>query len=158
MGTAMSQAPAQTRWVRDMASAPAGYHPADQPGLPSAWWRLNGRYTLYMLRELSSVFNALWAVRLLMQLNQLRRGRDAYEAAVAAQRSPRQIAFNVITLLFALLHSVTFLLAAGKGPTLHTRGRRVPERTIAAAAFAGWATASIAVLVVLLFGGRDEKA
>src|SRR5690348_10215921 len=100
MGAAMSQAPAQERWVRQMTPAPADYRPANQPGLPSAWWRLNWRYTLYMLRELSSVFNALWAVRLLMRLNQLRRGPEAYEAAVAAERRPLQMTFNVITLLF----------------------------------------------------------
>jgi fumarate reductase subunit C len=137
--------------------APAGYHQVSQPGLPRAWWRVNRRYTLYMLRELSSVFNAVWSVRLLLQLDQLRRGQEAYDAAVAAQRRPWWLAFHLITLLFAAIHSVTFLIAAGKGPTLHVRGRRVPERAIAAGAFAGWGAASLAVLLVLLFGRRDEK-
>jgi fumarate reductase subunit C len=153
----MSQASTEPRWVRSIGVAPAAYHPASQPGLPPAWWRVNPRYTLYMLRELSSVFNALWSAHLLLQLDQVRRGQDAYDAAVAAQRRPEWIAFHLVTLLFATIHSVTFLFAAGKGPTLHVRGRRVPERTIAAGAFAGWAAASVAVLLVLLFGGRDQK-
>lgn len=142
-------------WVRKMAAAPAGYHAADRPGLPPGWWRVNPRYTLYMLRELSSLFNALWALRVLIQLDQLRDGRDAYEAFVAAQRRPRWLAYHLITLVFAVIHAVTFLTAAGKGPTLHVQGRRVPERTLARGAFAGWAAASSLVLLVLVLGGRD---
>jgi fumarate reductase subunit C len=157
MDVAMSYARTPSGWVRKIGTAPAGYRPVSQPGLPPAWWRVNRRYTLYMLRELSSVFVALWSVRLLIQLDQVRRGRAAYDAAVAVQRRPPAIAFHLVTLLFATIHSVTFLIAAGKGPTVHARGRRVPERAIATGAFAGWAAASLAVLLVLLVGGRGEK-
>jgi fumarate reductase subunit C len=151
MGTTMNAAP---RWVRTIGPAGAAYRPADQPGLPSDWWRANNRYTLYMARELSSVFLALWAVRLLRQLDQVRRGRAAYEAVAAARRRPLARAYDVITLLFATLHSATFLLAAGKGPVLRIREHQVPERAIAMGAFAGWAGASLAVLLGLLLGGR----
>lgn len=153
----MSYAQTSRGWIRKMAAAPAGYHAADRPGLPSGWWRDNPRYTLYMLRELTSVFNALWAVRVLIQLNQIRRGREAYEAFVAAQRRPRWIIYHLITLVFAVIHSVTFLIAAGKGPTVHVRGRRVPEETLARGAFAGWAAVSLLVLLVLVLGGRDTR-
>jgi fumarate reductase subunit C len=144
-------------WVREIGAAPARYRPVDRPGLPLAWWRVNRRYTLYMLRELSSVFVAVWSVRLLIQLDQVRRGRVAYEAAVAAQGRPPAMAFHVITFLFAMLHSATFLIAAGKGPTVHLGGRRLPERTVAGGAFAGWAAASLTVVLALLVGGRGEK-
>lgn len=142
-------------WVRTVAAAPAGYHRTDRPGLPVAWWRVNPRYTLYMLRELSSIFNALWALRVLLQFRQAHGSREGYDRFVAAQRRPAWIAYHLITLLFALIHSVTFLIAAGKGPTVHVRGRRVPERTLATGAFAGWAAASLAVALALLLGGHD---
>ena len=152
----MNATPTPSGWVRDVAPAPAGYHRAGQPGLPFTWWRANRRYTLYMLRELSSIFNALWAVRMLIQVAQVRRGRDAYDALVATQRRPQWIAFHLVTLLFAALHSATFLLAAGKGPTLRFQERRISERAIATGAFAGWAVASLTVLLALLLGGRDK--
>jgi fumarate reductase subunit C len=158
MGATMNSAQTRQRWVRNIGAAPASYRQADRPGLPPAWWRVNPRYTLYMLRELSSVFNAVWAVRLLLQLDRVRRGEEAYNAVVAAQRRPGWLVYHLVSLLFAAIHSVTFLLAAGKGPALHLRGRRVPERAIAAGAFAGWAVASLAVLLVLLFGGREKTA
>jgi fumarate reductase subunit C len=153
----MSYAHTSRGWVREIGAAPASYRPIDQPGLPPAWWRVNRRYTLYMLRELSSVFVAVWSVRLLIQLSRLRRGRAAYDAAVAAQRRPPAMAFHAITFLFAMLHSATFLIAAGKGPTVRLGGRRLPEQAIAGGAFAGWAAASLAVLLALLVGGRGEK-
>jgi len=157
MGATMSYTRTADGWVRKIGTAPAGYNPVSEPGLPPAWWRVNKRYTLYMLRELSSVFVALWSVRLLIQLNQLRRGEVAYDAAVAVQRRPPALAFHLISLLFALIHSVTFLIAAGKGPTVRMGGRRVPERAITVGAFAGWAGASLLVLLVLLVGGRGGK-
>lgn len=152
----MSYARTSRGWVREIGAAPAGYRPVDQPGLPPAWWRLNRRYSLYMARELSSVFVALWSVLFLNQLSQARRGPAAYDAVVAARRRPPWMIFHGITLGFAIIHSVTFLLAAGKGPTVRVRGRRVPERAVATGAFAGWAAASLAVLAVLLLGGRHE--
>jgi fumarate reductase subunit C len=157
MGATMSYARTPRGWVREIGAAPASYRPAGAPGLPRAWWRANPRYTLYMLRELSSVFLALWSVRLLFQLDHVRQGQAAYDAIVAAQRRPASVAFHLITLIFATIHSVTFLLAAGKGPTLYARERRVPDRAIAAGAFAGWAAASLVVLLVLLIGGRGEE-
>jgi fumarate reductase subunit C len=157
MGAVMSYTRTANGWVRKIGTAPAGYHPVSEPGLPTGWWKVNPRYTLYMLRELSSVFVALWSVRLLIQLDHVRRGQVAYEAAVAAQRRPPAMAFHLITLLFAIIHSATFLVAAGKGPTVRARGRRVPERAVTVGAFAGWAGASLLVLLVLLIGGRGEK-
>jgi fumarate reductase subunit C len=143
-------------WIRNIAASPNGYHRADQPGLVPAWWRANRRYALYMLRELASVFLAVWSLRLLRQLNLLRQGEEAYETFVAKQRRLPWVLFHVTAFFFALLHAVTFLIAAGKGPTMRIMGRKVPERAITAGAFAGWSVASVGVLLALLFGGRKD--
>lgn len=144
-------------WVRNVQASPALYHLVDRPGLPWGWWRANRRYTIYMLRELSSVFIALWSLRLLKQLGQLRRGQEAYDAYVAAQRRPRWFLFNLVTLLFALLHSVTFLQLAGTVQTVRLGQRKLPAEQVTAGAFAGWAAASCTVLVAMLFGGRRGR-
>lgn len=153
----MSYTQRKTGWVRNVAAEPAGYHSADQPGLPLGWWRANRRYTTYMLRELSSLFIAIWSLRFLMQLSRVRRGKDAYDGFVAAQRSPFWIIFNLVTLLFALLHSVTFLQLAGTVQTVRLGERKLPAEQVTAGAFAGWAAASLTVLITLLFGGRTGR-
>jgi len=144
--------------VRDLSAATGRYHRADRPALPRAWWAGQRHYTVYMLRELSSVFVALWALRLLVRLNRLRQGRAAYERFMAAERRPGWVMFNLTTFLFALLHSVTFLQAAGMGPRVRVKGRKVDAATITSAAFVGWGIASLGILLALFLGGRSDDA
>lgn len=155
MGETMSDGQTPSGLARDAATAPGGYA-TYRPRLPWTWWTRNNNYRTYMLREASSLFIAIWAWRFLAQLRRLRRGADAYDGFVRAQRSPGWLLFNVTTFLFALLHSVTFLQAAGMGPRVRLGGRKVTEEMITNGAFAGWAAASIGVLLALLLGGRGE--
>ena len=143
------------------ATAPGGY-PTYRARLPWAWWQRNPRYTLYMLRELSSVFIALWSALFLVQLSRLRRGKDSYERFVVAQRSPGWMAFNLITLLFALLHAVTWfqltgVVMSGLAQKVRLAGRKLSAEQITAGSFAGWAAASLGILLALLLGGRKGQ-
>ena len=113
MGTMTERAQAPARPRRNIAPAPGSYHPANRPRLPRRWWEFNRHYTLYMLRELSSVFIALWSALFLVQLGRLRHGEEGYERFVAAQRRPAWVLFNLIAFLFSLLHSVTWLQLTG---------------------------------------------
>jgi len=146
--------------ARDAATAPGGYT-TYRPRLPWAWWRRNPRYTLYMLRELSSVFIAIWSALFLVQLGKLRRGRDEYDEFVAAQRRPGWIAFNVVAFLFALLHAVTWfqlsgVVLSGLAQKVRVGGFKLTSDMLTAGNFAGWAGASLGILVGLLLGGREE--
>lgn len=148
--------------VKDPSVAPGGYS-TYRPRLQWAWWTRNQHYTIYMLRELSSVFIALWSVRFLAQLNRLRRGdAAAYERSVEAQRNPGWIVFDVVTLLFALLHAVTWfqltgVVMSGMARKVRLGSFRLSGREIAAGSFASWAAASLGVLVALLMAGRDSE-
>ena len=153
----MSYKQTASGWIRDVSPAPGSYHEAEQPGLPRAWWRANRRYGIYMLRELSSVFVALWSLRFLRQLGRVRKGAASYDAYIAAQRQPWRVALSVVALAFALLHSITFLQLAGTVQTVRIGARKLPERQVTAGAFAGWAVASVTVLLALLLGGRKGE-
>jgi fumarate reductase subunit C len=154
----MSSSDIRSSWIRNVSAAPGGYHSSDQPGLPFGWWNANRRYTIYMLREASSVFVALWALRFLVQLGRLRRGEEAYEGFVRAQRRPLSVLFNLVSLAFAVLHSVTFLQLAGVVQTVRLGQRKLPPEQVTAGAFASWAAASLTVIGALLVGGlRGRK-
>lgn len=143
--------------ARAAATAPGGYS-TYRPRLPWTWWTRNSHYTTYMLREMSSLFIAIWAWRFLRQLRQLRRGAAAYEGYVRRERGAGWLLFNLIAFLFAVLHSITFLQAAGMGPRVRVGGRKLSEATITNGAFAGWAAASVVVLLGLLLGGLGKDA
>lgn len=142
------------------ATAPGGYA-TYRPRLPWAWWRRNPRYAVYMLRELSSVFIAIWAALFLAQLNTLRQGREEYDDFVAAQRRPAWLAFNVVTFLFALLHAVTWfqlsgVVLSGMAQKVRVAGVRPTPQMLTSGNFAGWAAASLGILLGLLLGGQKE--
>ena len=58
------------------------------PKLPTTWWLKNPRYFRFMIREVSSVFIAIFLVVLLAEIYQLSRGPEAYAAFVERLRAP----------------------------------------------------------------------
>src|SRR5439155_22573825 len=79
--------------------------PYHQPMSPT-WWLRNRAYFLFMLRELTSVFIAGYAILLLILLYQLNAGRDAYQSYLRFLAAPGIVAFHVIVLVAALFHTV----------------------------------------------------
>ena len=121
--------------------------------MPRNWWLQNPRYLLFVLRELSSVFIAVWVILLLVQIMQLGGGRRAYEGFVdGVLRSPVVIVFSLVTLGFALLHSVTWLQLAGIVQVVRVGERQLPARYVAGWAFVVWLVASVVVGAVILVG------
>jgi fumarate reductase subunit C len=119
--------------------------------MPRTWWLQNRRYLLYMLREVSSIFMAIWVILLLMQIAQLGGGRQAYQGFVdGVLRSPAVILFSLVTFCFALLHSVTWHQIAGVVQVVRVGERQLPPRYVTAGAFAAWLIATVIIGAVIL--------
>ncbi len=69
----------------------------------------NPRYLLYTLRELSGLFISIYVFLFAYQLSQLVWGPTAYQAITNLLQSPAFLAFDVVVLLFALLHAITWI-------------------------------------------------
>jgi succinate dehydrogenase subunit C len=122
------------------------------PKLPATWWLRNANYFRFMLRELSSVFIAIFLVVFLVQLYRLSQGPGAYAAYLETLRAPGWIIFHVVALAFALYHSVTWFNLSGVVQVVRLGERQVPPRLVAGASFALWAVVSVALLWFLLGG------
>jgi fumarate reductase subunit C len=137
-------------------SAPAGYtpyHPRWYRRRVSVWWWLESRsYTGFVLRELTSVFVAFFALVLLWQVRALGQGPEAYSRFLARLQSPLFLALNGVSLLFVLFHSVTWFNLAPTAMVVRLRGKRVPDLVIAGANYAAWVVLSAAVAAILLRG------
>jgi fumarate reductase subunit C len=105
---------------------------------------------MFMLRELSSAFVALFVVELLLLVRAVGRGPAAYEGFLDALAHPLMIVVNVVALAFVLLHAVTFANLTPRAMVVRLRGRRVPSRAVLAGVYVGWlfVTAFLAWLVV----------
>jgi len=129
------------------------YHPRWYRRRVSVWWWLQSRsYTGFVLRELTSVFVALFALVLLWQIRALAHGPEAYTRFLGRLRSPLFVAFHAVALLFVLFHSFTWFNLAPKAMVVRLKGKRVPDLVVAGANYAAWVVLSAAVAALLLRG------
>jgi len=112
----------------------------------AGWWRRNGHYRAYMVREASSVFVTAYALVLLVGLARLAQGRVPFEAWRAALATPWALGFHVIALGFFVCHAWTWFAVMPKTlPFIRVGGRRVSDDGIVAAG----ACAAVAASLVL---------
>ena len=129
------------------------YHPRWlRPKMSLYWWLQSGAYVFFMLRELSSVFVAWFVVYLLLLVRAVSQGDASYQRFLNLTASPLVLLLNIVSLLFVVLHTITWFNAAPQAIVARVGGRRVPGLWIAASNYVAWAVAS-AVVVWLLGGG-----
>ena len=129
------------------------YHPRWYRRRVSVWWWLQSRsYTGFVLRELTSVFVAFFALILLGEVRALGQGPDAYARFLARLRSPLFVTLDALSLAFLLFHSITWFNLAPTAMVVRVRGKRVPGLVIAGANYAAWIVLSAAVAAIVLRG------
>lgn len=106
----------------------------------------------FVLREITSVFVAFFAVVSLWQLHALGEGPEAYAHFMARLKSPLFLALHGVTFLFVLFHSITWFNLAPTAMVVRLRGKRVPDFVIAGLNYLAWLVASAAVAWLLLRG------
>ncbi len=129
------------------------YHPRWYRRRVSVWWWLQNRsYAEFVLRELTSVFVAFFAVVYLWQLRALAQGPEAYGQFLARLKTPLFLALDAVAFLFVLFHAIPWLNLATKAIVMRLRGKRVPDWVILSSNYAAWLVLSGAVAFMLLRG------
>jgi fumarate reductase subunit C len=118
-----------------------------RPKMSAIWYLQKRSYFLFMVREFSSLFIALFLVVYLVQLSKLAQGVEAYREFAARLASPGWLLFHLIALAFALFHTVTWFQSSAVVLPLRIGERPVPRRAVVLLHFAAWALVSLAVLV-----------
>ena len=114
------------------------------------WWLGQRQYLKFILRELSSVFVAIFVVETLFQLRALKAGPEAYADFQQCLQSPVVIALNIIALLFVVFHSITWFNLAPSAMPVRLGGKRVPAFLVAAPSYVMWAAISAFVAWLVL--------
>ena len=121
-------------------SAPTTYR---QP-VSRLWWLKKRTYFLFVMRELSSIFVAWFAVFLMIMVVAIGRSEASYQSFLSWAASPVVVAVNVVALAFLVLHTVTWFALTSqamvvRGPggrwvprikVVNVAGRLVPAATV----------------------------
>lgn len=118
--------------------------------MPATWWLKKKSYFLFMLRELSSVFIAIFLLVYLWQIYQLTRGPEAYVAFTERLASPGWLLFHLVALLFALYHSITWFQSSAVVLPVRLGEHLVPRPTVTALHIGAWVVVSLGVLFLFL--------
>jgi fumarate reductase subunit C len=129
------------------------YHPRWYRRRVSVWWWLQNRsYAAFVLRELTSVFVAFFAVVYLWQLHALVQGPEAYGRVLARLKTPLFLALDLVAFVFVLFHAVTWFNLTPKAMVVRLGGKRVSDWVIVGLNYAAWFVLSGAVAFMLLRG------
>jgi fumarate reductase subunit C len=116
----------------------------------TGWWRRNGYYRAYIVREASSVFVTAYALVLLFGLARLAQGRAAFEGWLDTLATPWSIAFHAVALAFFVCHAWTWFAVMPKTmPFIRIGGQRVADRAIIAVGALAAVVASAALFAAV---------
>jgi fumarate reductase subunit C len=117
-----------------------------KPRISTWWWTRKRSYTVFVLRELSSVFIAWFVVFLVLLVYNVSRSEAAYRSFLDWASAPWVIALNVISLLFVLLHTVTWFALTPQAMEVRIDDWKVPGFHILAGQYTGLVVVSLFVL------------
>jgi fumarate reductase subunit C len=108
-----------------------------RPRISTWWWTRKRSYFVFVMREVSSIFVAWFAVFLLLFIWAVGRGESAYRSFVDWAGSPWVIALNVLALAFVLFHTVTWFNLTPQAMDVRVEGHKVPAFHIIAGQYTG---------------------
>jgi fumarate reductase subunit C len=127
------------------------YHPRwIRRRVSTYWWLERPGYLKFILRELSSVFIAWFALFLLLLVRAASQGDASYQAFLAWAGHPLILLVNVVSLFFVVYHAITWFNLAPQAMVVHAGGQRVPGVLIAASNYLAWAAVTAFVVWILL--------
>jgi fumarate reductase subunit C len=121
--------------------------------MPIFWWVHKWVHMKFILRELTSVAVALYALVLLFQIRALAQGPEAYANFLTWLRTPVSIILHAIAFLFVLFHCITWFNLAPRALVIRIGKRRIPDVVIAASNYIAWVIFSAAIVWIMLSNG-----
>jgi fumarate reductase subunit C len=108
-----------------------------RPRVSTWWWTKKRSYTVFVLRELSSVFIAWFVVYLILFVRAVGQSEAAYQRFLDWGSAPWLIGLNVLALAFVLLHTVTWFSLTPQAMEVRIDDWKVPGFHILAGQYTG---------------------
>jgi fumarate reductase subunit C len=114
------------------------------------WWLEKPAYFAFILRELTCLPVAWFAIYLLLLVQAVSDGPAAYAQFLAWSASPWMILVNVVSFALLVFHAITFFDAAPQALIVHLGRTRVPGQLVLFGHYAAWVAASAVVVWLLM--------
>ena len=118
--------------------------------LKPTWWLTNLHYFIFMMRELSAVFIALFLFQFMQIPGHLLIHADTWAECHDWFMKPGVIAFNTVALLFAVLHTVTFFQAGAVIMPMKIGKNPVPAAAMVGGNLAGCVALTVGLIWLLV--------
>jgi fumarate reductase subunit C len=119
------------------------YHPRwYRRRMPVWWWLKNRAYTKFVIRELTSVFVAYFALLFLWQIRAVAEGPEAYARLLARLKTPLFLTVDILAFLLVLYHTITWFNLTPTAMVVRVRGKRVPDKIVAGSNYVAWVVVS----------------
>lgn len=117
----------------------------------TTWYLARRRDLLHMAQEVTSLFIGIYTIMLLWGVKALSEGPGAYQVFLDALGSPLVIAFNWITFVIMLYHSISWFSVTPKAMPVQIGEEFLPGGIIAAGHYIAWIVVS--AIIYYLAGG-----
>ena len=119
--------------------------------IPALWWLHNRYLVMFMIRELTSVFVAGYAVFLLVLIYKAGQGKKEFaEFYAQTLESGWSIALQVIAMAFVIYHSATWFNLTPKVMVVWRGEEKVSPVLIAGANYVLWLIVSVLILYLVI--------
>jgi fumarate reductase subunit C len=122
--------------------------------MPAGWWLKKRSYTLFMVRELTALFVAGYAIFLLTLVYQAQQGPEAFVSFIQGLKSPLSLVLHLLALLMAIYHSVTWFNLTPKALVVWRGENAVPPTLIAASHYVVWVLLSVVIVGIVLMTAK----
>jgi fumarate reductase subunit C len=118
--------------------------PYIRPMSRTTWYLRNGRYKVYMLRELTCLLVGFYSFLLIYGLAALsQQTSQAWNAFIASQQNAFMTTFHAVALLYFLLYQTfAWFELAPKVMPLQLGEKKLPETIVVVAHYVAWAILS----------------
>ena len=125
--------------------------PFVRPVSKTTWYMRNGRYKIYMLREMTCLLVGFYSFLTIYALSTLAAGPDAWNGFIASQQNTVMIVVHAIFLLYFLFYQTfAWFELAPKAMPVQLGEKKLPGKLIVIGHYLAWAV--ISALIFWLAG------
>ena len=118
--------------------------------MPILWWVNSWKSIKFILRELTSLVVAGYAIIFLLWIRAIRLGPESFDQFTTMFKHPAFIALHVFAMIALVFHSITWFNLAPQAMVIKVGDKKIPGIIIALSNYAGWAIISGALFWFIL--------